>query len=61
MSSTDFVYYGILMSILPADDTTQAELYTKQTVVKPWLILLLYCIMVHLQCSVVKLCALVLL
>ena len=30
------------MSILSADDITQAEHYTKQTVVKQWLILMLY-------------------
>ena len=30
------------MSILSADDITQAEHYTKQTLVKRWLILMLY-------------------
>ena len=29
------------MSILSADDITQAEQYTKQTLVKQWLILML--------------------
>ena len=31
------------MSFLSADDITQAEHYTKQTEVKRWLILMLYC------------------
>jgi hypothetical protein len=33
LCSTNFVQYGILMSILSADDITQAEHYTKQTLV----------------------------
>ena len=37
------------MSILSADDITQAEHYTKQTLVKRWLILMLYCVCMYLQ------------
>ena len=42
LCSTEFVWYGIIMSILSADDITQAEHYTIQTLVKRWLILMLY-------------------
>ena len=35
------------MSILSADDITQAEHYTKQTLVKRWLILMQYCLTLH--------------
>ena len=38
------------MSILSADDITQAEHYTKQTLVKRWLILMLYISSRHAKC-----------
>ena len=38
LCSTNFVYYGILISFLSVDDITKTESCTKQNEVKPWLI-----------------------